>query len=70
MMRPSRPTTAATARKSRAPRTPCEHHFWCSHGARETRDARAAAAADGRFDNVITYATFAKTLHNDAVANA
>eukprot|EP00974_Lingulodinium_polyedra_P099202 9611751-Lingulodinium_polyedra.AAC.1 len=53
MMRSNRPSAAATARKSHASRTPCEHQFRRAHGMCETCDFRTAAAADGCFDCII-----------------
>eukprot|EP00974_Lingulodinium_polyedra_P074490 7219822-Lingulodinium_polyedra.AAC.1 len=55
MMRSNRPRAATTAREPHASRTPCEHQKRCSHGVRGACDARAAVAADGRFERIIAH---------------
>eukprot|EP00974_Lingulodinium_polyedra_P103936 10060879-Lingulodinium_polyedra.AAC.1 len=55
MMRSSRPSAATAARKSHVPRAPCGHQFWCARGECEACDARAVAAANGRFDRIIVH---------------
>eukprot|EP00974_Lingulodinium_polyedra_P093158 9024266-Lingulodinium_polyedra.AAC.1 len=55
-MRSNRPSAVAARCTSHASHTPRAHQTWCSHEGREACDARAAAAADGRFDRVIAHA--------------
>eukprot|EP00974_Lingulodinium_polyedra_P060283 5811485-Lingulodinium_polyedra.AAC.1 len=55
MMWSNRPVAVAARRKSHAPRAPCKHHVWCSHGTRDACDLRRAAIADGRFDHIIAH---------------
>eukprot|EP00974_Lingulodinium_polyedra_P062944 6076401-Lingulodinium_polyedra.AAC.1 len=52
-MHVKRPPAAATARKPRASRAPCERHFWRSLGAR--------AAAHDRFNRILV--AFSDALH-------
>eukprot|EP00974_Lingulodinium_polyedra_P130289 11213293-Lingulodinium_polyedra.AAC.1 len=55
MMRSNRVSAATAARESHAAHTPCEHSNWHSHGVRDARDLRAAAATDGRPDRIIAH---------------
>eukprot|EP00974_Lingulodinium_polyedra_P013132 1274240-Lingulodinium_polyedra.AAC.1 len=45
MMRSTRASAVAAARKSDASCTPCERQFWCSHGVCEACGLRAVLAA-------------------------